>query len=337
VARRRFVAICCVVVLSGLLCAPDASATTKIELAGDDRYETAVEISQTLYPGWDGPEWVVLATGENWPDALGGAALAGVFDGPILLTRKSSLPQVVLDELLRLGPTYLWVIGGPGAVSLDVEQTLEDEGFTVNRAYGADRYETALEVASNATVYQSAYDGVAFVTTGANFPDALAAGPLSTYKKWPLYLVRPGALPPISDMQDHGVADVIILGGTGVVSEKQEDQLKAAFGVSHVDRLAGGNRYETAAVIAEEAVSAYNLNWNLVSIATGQTFPDALAGGPFAANKYSVILTTPTNSLHTAPAAKLQTNKNDIGAMFYLGGPGAVSYDTRIQIAQILP
>jgi putative cell wall-binding protein len=57
-----------------------------------------------------------LATGTQFADALSAGA---AFDGgvPILLTRPECVPQVVLDEIDRLDPGEVRVLGGPSAVS----------------------------------------------------------------------------------------------------------------------------------------------------------------------------------------------------------------------------
>jgi Tol biopolymer transport system component len=79
-------------------------------VAGPDRYATAVEASKVGYPS--GAASVVIATGENWPDALGGSALAGAVDGPLLLTRATTIPDVTRAEIVRLKAKTAYVLGG---------------------------------------------------------------------------------------------------------------------------------------------------------------------------------------------------------------------------------
>ena len=91
-----------------------------VEIAGATRYETAIEASMEAFPNGltadsDGRKTVIVATGENWPDALGGAALAGAYDGPILLTPAAGLPQSVMDEIARLGKNLTPLGGEMGA------------------------------------------------------------------------------------------------------------------------------------------------------------------------------------------------------------------------------
>ncbi len=84
-------------------------------LAGADRYETAVRTSRAFWPGTS--ERVYLATGGNFADALAGVPAAGADSAPLLLTRSDCLPQVVADELARLAPSQVVVLGGETAVS----------------------------------------------------------------------------------------------------------------------------------------------------------------------------------------------------------------------------
>ncbi|MDO8987684.1 MAG: cell wall-binding repeat-containing protein, partial [Coriobacteriia bacterium] len=93
---------------------PRPPATLYVPVAGSSRYETAVRASERTFAS--GAECVVIATGSNWPDALGGAALAAAEGGPILLTDANALPSAVAAEVTRLGATRAYILGGTGAV-----------------------------------------------------------------------------------------------------------------------------------------------------------------------------------------------------------------------------
>ena len=74
----------------------DPYGTNAVRVWGEDRYETAVAISQAVWNTEDAAA-VFLATGSNFPDALAGAA-STLVAGPILLTLRDSLPQVTADR-----------------------------------------------------------------------------------------------------------------------------------------------------------------------------------------------------------------------------------------------
>lgn len=91
-----------------------------------------------------------VATGENFPDALGAAAAAAVQGGPVLLVTKNSIPAVTAAELTRLGPDVIYVSGGTAVVSDAVFDALKAYAPSVIRAAGANRYSTAVEVSKSA-------------------------------------------------------------------------------------------------------------------------------------------------------------------------------------------
>jgi len=315
--------------------------TTYSAVFGPTRLETAVKASQAAFPY--GATTVVIATGFNWPDALGGAALAGAYDGPILLTNKTYLPWQVAEEIERLGASDAIILGSTAAVGAPVESALKSTlgAAHVRRLQGADRYSTAVAVAE-ATIDRlgTAYDGTAFVATGENFPDALGASPLAAASNWPIYLTAADALTGVSrtSMDTHGVTDALILGSTAAVSSGVETSLNTLLGgTAHTTRLEGANRYATAAVIAQYGVDhVYGLGWNFVAIATGENYPDALAGGVLQGQSGSVMLLTPTNSLHSAVAAKLTAEKDTITEVRYLGSTNAVATPVRTAIQALL-
>ena len=92
-------------------------------IAGASRYDTAAKISAQNYTASQ-PK-VYVATGQNVPDALAGAALAGRDGAPLILIPTSgTVPAVVMTELQRLAPTSIVIFGGTGAVSTAMELSI---------------------------------------------------------------------------------------------------------------------------------------------------------------------------------------------------------------------
>lgn len=159
-------------------------------IAGSDRYATAVAISVAYRsPGVD---TVYLATGASFPDAMGAATAAAHDRTSVLLTAPESLPASVADELLRLGPGEVVLVGGEAAVSLEVEDAVRGLGLAVQRVSGPDRYATAVALSQHAF----AAVGHVWVATGADFPDALTAAAVAGSQDVPLLLVPTGYLHP---------------------------------------------------------------------------------------------------------------------------------------------
>lgn len=314
-----------------------------IPIAGANRAETAIKASMEAYPAGlsdSGARTVVIATGSNWPDALGGTSLAGALDGPVLLVEKSSMPASVMTEIRRLKAAKAIILGGAGAVGSTVEDALALElgRANVTRIQGSNRYATAANTARKVIeVMGAGYDGHAFVATGGNFPDALAAAPLAAAKGWPLYLSDPASgLSADTKSAMTGVTDVHILGGTGVVSSATESYLNGRFGDPRVNRLSGSGRYETAVKVADFAVNTCGHDWNRVGITTGANFPDALAGGVVQGRAQSVMLLTPPDSLDPYAAVALKAHKSAISSVTFYGGTGAVSNGVRSAVSKAL-
>ena len=141
------------VVLTGVTAVPAAgqavpadraSAPRVQRIGGASRVETAIAASVEYL---DGADEVVLATADDYPDALAAGPLARELGAPILLTPSASLPSVVEEELDRLDPRRVTIVGGPVAVGRAVQDRLKELGHDVRRLGGADRFETARRIA----------------------------------------------------------------------------------------------------------------------------------------------------------------------------------------------
>ncbi|WP_404430611.1 cell wall-binding repeat-containing protein [Microbacterium lacus] len=206
---------------------PPTGSVTRI--AGDDRFETAVRISQAYFSD-EGPTRVYLASGVAFPDALAGAAIAAQLGAPVLLSLPTSLPAVTLTELQRLAPDEVVILGGTAAVSDAVAaQAGAALGLVPQRLAGPTRYETAAAISA-----ASIPDGprpVVYVATGANFPDALAAAPIAGHDGAPIILIPPSgpvALEVLNELRRLDPISLRILGGEGAVSESQVNLIRAA-------------------------------------------------------------------------------------------------------------
>lgn len=158
-------------------------------IAGIDRYDTAARIAARLGDF----EEAAVVNGETFADAVtAGALLAGPDVVPILLTRKDALPAVTAQTLAAAGTTTVDVVGGTAAVSAAVEATLTQRDLDVQRLGGPTRYATAAIVAGEALSRLTAPALELVLATGADFPDALAAGPFAA-RIGGLLLVTPRA------------------------------------------------------------------------------------------------------------------------------------------------
>lgn len=173
-------------VSDGVLEALKAFAPEVVRVAGATRYETAAATSATAFA--PGVPVAFIATGQNFPDALVGAAAGARLGGPVLLVPPDSIPAEVAAELTRLAPAAIHVLGAPSVVSDAVLAGLGQYAPTVTRLAGGDRYATA--AAASAALF-TPNGGPLYLATGTNFPDALSAGPLGG----PLLLLSPWSTP----------------------------------------------------------------------------------------------------------------------------------------------
>ena len=296
--------------------------------AGEDRYATAALVSQrTLAPG---VPVVYVATGANYPDALTGGAAAALGGGPILLVRPTTVPPATMAEIQRLQPQRIVVLGGPGAVSAAVQDQLTPlapGGAT--RLWGADRYETAAAI-SRSTFGESV--PVAYVATGANYPDALGGVPAAGVEGGPILLVRPSALPAATrtELERLRPQRIVVLGGSRAVSDVVASQLQA-YATSPVERRAGADRYETAVAVSR---ASFGPGVGHLYVATGVDFPDGLSGGPAAAAGRGPLLLVRGTSL--AHAVREEILRLAPQRVTILGGMSVVSESILAEISDLL-
>ena len=145
-------------------------------LAGKNRYETAVNISQNAFRSTG---YVVLASGKDYADALAGVPLAWAYSCPILLTDNKTLPAETLAEIKRLGANNVIILGGTGAVSEDVENVLRSNNLTTKRIAGRTRFETAVEISKELGKRQHKANSEIFFVYGHGFADALSIGSIA--------------------------------------------------------------------------------------------------------------------------------------------------------------
>ena len=288
--------------------------------AGADRYETAAVVSAATFA--PGAPAAYVATGRNFPDALAAGPIAARAGGPVLLVSGTSLPPATANELARLRPQTIFVLGGPAAVSDGVLEALRAYSVsgTVTRLGGADRYATAAG-ASEANFPSGV--PVAYVATGANFPDALAGGVAAGREGGPMLLVSRDVLPAstATELARLKPGRIVVIGGTGVVSDAVLNALRGYATSGTTTRLAGADRYATAVAISQATTAAGTDD--TVYVTTGTNFPDGLSGTPPAAIVGAPLLTLPGNRLPSSVADELR--RVNPGSVVVLGGPGAVS------------
>ncbi|HEU4514567.1 MAG TPA: cell wall-binding repeat-containing protein, partial [Nocardioidaceae bacterium] len=293
-------------------------------LGGEDRYETSTIVADE-YAATNTD--VILANAQPgfYADALTANFLAGEKEDPILLTRAEFTPKSVLAQLEEDGTKNITVVGGETVVPEEQVDALEAEGYTVTRIAGSDRYLTNAEVIEAGG---AAVNGVGVIATGQNFPDALAAGPIS-YQGHPLGLSRENNIDDevIAALKGAGVTKVLIMGGTDAVGAAVVAKLEAN-GITVLERFAGADRSETSELAAEWALKNLGFTNKHLGVASGYTKgygADALAGGPLEGKEKSPMLVTRSESNPDDVLDYLKAHCPTLIDGHLFGGPAAIT------------
>jgi len=265
-----------------------------------------VATSRAEFPN-GGASAVVLARGDDYPDALVGAPLAAAKNAPLLLTSGTSLPSVTKTELQRVLATggTVYVLGGISAIPASVVSELTSLGYHVVRLSGADRFATAVAVAN-----ELGNPSTVLLASGINYPDALAAGPAASHAGGVVLLTNGKTMPTstatyLSAHPGHAFA----IGGPAAAADPA------------ASATVGVDRYATAAAVAAKFFNAPTI----VGFATGSNFPDALAGGSLLAKEGAPLLLASATGVSTPTATYLTSVRSSVVTTQLFGGDTVIS------------
>lgn len=281
-------------------------------LTGTDRYDTAIAISKQGFPR--GTSVVVLAPGETYQEALCAAPLAGAYGGPLLLVPSKGLTDELLAEIERLRPSDVFLVGIQRVTSIKKALDGLVSAPSVTSLNGADQYETAALVARQLASKLQTISKVV-VVPGDTFADGLAVAPLAASQGWPVLLASDSERLPrlIRTVLEELVPASALAVGTDVAIELDE-----------IERILGADRYDTCVKVAEYGLG-HGLKMDHVALATGLSFPDALAAGPYLALDDGVLLLTQGNEVPPSVASYLSKRGEDIKVMDFISLPDLAS------------
>lgn len=291
------------------LAGSDTSSIQSERISGTDRYETAANIAGM---GWTASDYAILASGENYPDALCAAPLAAKFAAPILLTSQNKLEEETKDQFAYLNVKKVIIVGGEGVISAKVEQAIKNLGIEVSRAAGLNRYETSLEVAKMMGSFDEAV-----IATGEDFADILSMAPIAAQKGMPILLTPGDSLSKnLKDILSTQAGKTYVLGDSSILSDAVVNQLPFP------QRLGGSNRYDANAQIIQYFIN--DLDLSTCYAATGEAYPDALSGSVLASLSKSPVLLV-KNPLPSGTEKLIENNASRIHKFVVFGGTGAIS------------
>ncbi|MBW3662024.1 MAG: cell wall-binding repeat-containing protein [Actinobacteria bacterium] len=340
--------------------------TTEIEVTppaerrgGETRIETAVELSRWAFPS---ARRVVIAAASAYPDALVATPLAGSFGGPVLLVDRKVVPEVVIEEIRRLGADEAWIVGGTARISKQVEEQLVREtrvpADAIHRRAGIDRFETAAAVAETVIAREDPTE--VLLALGAHpddtraFPDALSAGAFGAEFDLPVLLTQGTFLPArtrevlASRPWEDGIR---VFGGEAAVSAAVADAARDAASGTGVFRFAGADRYDTSRLAAEETLRRWQERIEEegpdpnddptgleVVLSSGLNWPDALGAGAAADRRNAVFLLVHAAEVGRSAAVQewLTDNAVTLAHGLISGGPEAVDDEVVDAIGSII-
>ncbi|HFL2405596.1 TPA: S-layer protein SlpA [Clostridioides difficile] len=312
------------------------SYSNVVTVAGEDRIETAIELSYKYYNSDDdnavtdiAADNVVLVGSQAIVDGLVASPLASEKHAPLLLTSKDKLDSSVKSEIKRVmdlkttsginTSKKVYLAGGVNSISKDVENELKDMGVKVVRLAGDDRYETSLAIADEVGLDNDK----AFVVGGTGLADAMSIAPVASQLKdsnGNMDVVDGDATPIVvvdgkakdinaatEDFLDNAQVDII--GGENSVSKDIEEAIDDATG-KEPNRTSGDDRQDTNAEVMKETDYFEKASVENYFVAKdGSTkedqLVDALAAAPVAANfgaTYTKNGSTYTKSGNVSPA-----------------------------------
>lgn len=288
-------------------------------VAGPTRWTTSTGISRLAYPEDGSAKAVVLARGDSpdgFADALSGAPLAAVVDGPVLLTDPASLLSATEEELVRVLPkgATVYLLGGESALAPAVAARVQELGYDVDRIAGDDRIETALAVAERLDETKAV-----LLTSGADFPDALAAGAAAIAVGGVVVLVP-------ADARDARVDDYLAAAGRTPLFAVGGP---AARPYPEAEPLFGKDRIETALAVAERFFPSPAV----VGVARADAFPDSLSGGSHIGRLSGPLLLTSPTALDQRVSDHVCAATDTVELALLYGGEAALSEDIREAIA----
>ena len=316
-------------------------------LSGHQAYETSSKIAVEAF---ESCEWAIVARDDDFADAMSATGLAGVYDAPIVLTNRNELSDDTATTLKQLGVKNVYIIGGSGAVTKNMEEQLRTRAEitgTIERVSGHESYDTSVECAKKIAAKKKALGQAcdkAIIAYGQNFQDALSISSFAYAYGVPIFLETYGErsadrwlsndAKAMLTTGDFATADVFVPGGSGAVSRESVEGVLGESRVGNRRLSEGENGYDTSNYIAKWMTTngpgdgTTYLSAQTTCVASGALAPkgvDALAGAALAGKNKGVMLLTNYNTNYEARNKTtiddfLTNNKTLVENAYILGG-----------------
>lgn len=279
------------------------------KLVGDNRYGTAIKVSQE---GWTRSDTVVIVNRNASLAGVIATPLATTYGAPILLSSKDVVPDNIINEIKRLKAKNIIIVGSTNDVSSKAVNVLKKTGASVARISGNNVSELSLNIAKAIDKHHDV--NKAYIANGSSGEiDALTIAAKAGEDKQPIILTEKNSINSsvYNWLKSESLSDAYVIGGENVVSKdvlNKIDEIVSA-NVSN-NRVYGSDRHETNAAVIKKFYTDKNLD--CLFVAKSNELIDAVTCGAYAATKKSPILINPTNYVsarHTEVLGTYKANK----------------------------
>ncbi|MGI1832358.1 MULTISPECIES: SpoIID/LytB domain-containing protein [Bacillus] len=252
---------------------------------GKNRYEVANSIASA---GWKNPSTVVIVSRDAFDHAISVSPLAYKLGAPILYTNIEKLTKTTENQLKKMNPDNILIVGNTKSISTAAEKSIKKYG-KVRRISGKDKFEISQKIAKEMGNYKQA-----IVVGGNSFMNGIAIASYASRKGYPILLTKKDSIPSYKMP-----SKVIIIGSTKSTGQKVENQIKKT---SQVTRISGANRYELSVNI----IKKLNINADKVYLAKASSYIYAMPLSQLAAKSNSTVVYVKPDSVTASLKALLK-------------------------------
>ena len=252
---------------------------------GKNRYEVANSIASA---GWKNPSTVVIVSRDAFDHAISVSPLAYKLGAPILYTNIEKLTKTTENQLKKMKPDNILIVGNTKSISTAAEKSIKKYG-KVRRISGKDKFEISQKIAKEMGNYKQAV-----VVGGNSFMNGIAIASYASRKGYPILLTKKDSIPSY-----RMPSKVIIIGSTKSTGQKVENQIKKT---SQVTRISGANRYELSVNI----IKKLNINADKVYLAKASSYIYAMPLSQLAAKSNSTVVYVKPDSVTASLKALLK-------------------------------
>lgn len=307
----------------------DKNLPSSTEIIGANRYDTAAKISKK---GWNSASTVVIANGINEIEGIVANPLAAVYDAPVLLTDKNKVSSYTINELKRLKPSNIIIIGGKNSIGESAEKSIKNavSSVSIKRIDGSNIEELSVNIAKE--IDSKANVSKIYVAGENGAADALSVVSKAAEEKSPIIVTSKNSVNSSVKnwIKSNSISSAYFLGKTAVISDNVIKEIDSVVsGNVSGNRIGGSDRNQTNARVIKALYPSEN--YNPVFVAKNRPLVDAISVGVYAARTKSPIVIA-GNALDSEQANILKNKKTN--SVFRIGG--GISNDTYNKIRENL-